>query len=112
MAEKAMQDLEYKAQLERSIYDHDKPTELAELNIEIEKGMTALRRRHMDNEKEAWERFRLRKFFDEGLGMVTSCLKTTTDGKRSIAGLRETNLRDIESLMWTEKDESEFTVSQ
>lgn len=51
MADQAMHDLDYKAQLEQSAHAHSNAIELAELNKEIEKGMTAMRKWHIDDEK-------------------------------------------------------------
>ena len=46
VADKAMHDLDYKARLERSsAHAHSNAIELAELDMEIEKGMTAMRPR-------------------------------------------------------------------
>ena len=47
MADQAMQNRDYKAQLERSAYSQDKPEELSELNVWIEKDMAALRHKHL-----------------------------------------------------------------
>ena len=56
MAEKATHDLDYKAQLERSAYDHNQSIELAELNMEVEKSMTAFRKRHLVHEVVVWNK--------------------------------------------------------
>lgn len=57
MAEKATHDLDYKAQLERSAYDYNQSIELDELNIEVEKSMTALLKRHHGHEGLVWRKF-------------------------------------------------------
>lgn len=53
MAEKAKHDQDYRAQLERSAYGHDKPKELFELNVETEEGMAALRQKYINDENDA-----------------------------------------------------------
>ena len=56
MADKAMYDLDYKAQLERSACGHNQPIELAKLNMEIEKSMVVFRMRHIRDKIVAWKR--------------------------------------------------------
>lgn len=88
MADKAMHDLDYKAQLERSAYDHNKTIELAELNREVEKSMTAFRKRHRGYGSVAWNSFSgWTNYDDEGLE------------------------RDSEHIERAEKDKRVYTVS-
>ena len=102
MAEKAMHDRDYRAQLERSAYGHDKPKELSELNAGIEKGMAVLRQKHMNDEEE----YRREVCKVNGVrDMVTWC---RMDEKGKMAGFRETNANHTDEL----KGQCIFSVSQ
>lgn len=113
MAEKAMHDRDYRAQLERSAYGHDKPTHLSELNAGIEKGMAALRQKHINDEKEAWANFcRQATRINRGGNFGVSRQTTSMNGEENMTELCEMNARGTENVSWTKVDEWLFTVSQ
>ena len=90
MAEKAMHNQDYRAQLERSAYGRDNPTELSELNVEIEKSMAVLRQKHIDDEAKAWRKFRRQVFkVDEDLNMLPSRQTASMKWRGATAALRE-----------------------
>ncbi|KAF6237104.1 hypothetical protein HO173_004572 [Letharia columbiana] len=110
MAENAMHDGDYRAQLERSAYGHDKPIELSKLNGEIENGMAALGQKHINDEEEAWIQF-CRQVFKAGERRGTAVSRQTSamNGQPSMAGLPETNGRDWGNMLWARDREWMFT---
>lgn len=87
MAEKAMHNQDYTAQLERSAYGRDNPAGLSELNVEIEKSMAVLRQKYI--EAEAWRKFRRRAFKVDDLNMLPSRQTASMKWKSATAALRE-----------------------
>ena len=115
MAEKAMHDRDYSAQLERSAYGHDQPKELSELNAGIEESMAVLRRKHLNDKVEAWEEFRRQDRISKGRDMAASPWTTTMNKKGNMARLgeaNEANARRTDESCWARRDQWIFSVSQ